>query len=165
MDYEYQRNGTCNVFCAVEPQRGKYFTEVTAKRRSKEFARFFAGLAKRYAATQKIVLVMDNLNTHKLESLIGSFGENRARELWDRFEIHYTPKHGNWLDQAELAINMYARQCLGKSRIPDLETLAKRTKAWTTIVNRRKLPLTGNSPENRPARSFTMVEKTSLSHH
>lgn len=141
VDYEYKRNGTCNVFCAVEPQRGKYFTAVTSKRTAKDFARFLAALAKRYASSQRIVLVMDNLNTHRLESLIGYFGEEKAKELWDRFEVHYTPKHGSWLNQAEIAINIYARQCLGKSRIPDLETLHKRTKAWTAIVNRKNVTI------------------------
>jgi hypothetical protein len=141
VDYEYQRNGTANVFCAVEPRLGKYVTEVTARRTAEDFGRFLAGLATRYASSQKILLIMDNLNTHRLESLIGSFGEEKAKELWERFEIHYTPKHGSWLNQAEIAINIYARQCLGKSRIADLETLRKRTKAWTAIVNRRKVTI------------------------
>lgn len=88
VDYEYKRNGTCNVFCAVEPQRGKYFTAVTSKRTAKDFARFLAALARRYPSSQRILLVMDNLNTHRLESLIGYFGEEKAKELWDRFEVH-----------------------------------------------------------------------------
>ena len=141
VDYEYKRNGTCNVFCAVEPQLRKYFTAVTSKRTAKDFARFLAALARRYASSQRIVLVMDNLNTHRVESLIGYFGEEKAKELWDRFEVHYTPKHGSWLNQAEIAINIYARQCLGKSRIPDRETLRKRTKAWTAIVNRKNVTI------------------------
>jgi hypothetical protein len=141
VDYEYKRNGTCNVFCAVEPQGGKYFTEVTPKRTASDFARFLAALAKRYACSQSIVLVMDNLNTHRLDSLIGCFGQRKAKQLWERFEVHYTPKHGSWLNQAEIAINIYARQCLGKSRIPDLQALAKRTKAWTAIVNRRQVTI------------------------
>ena len=141
VDYEYKRNGTCNVFCAVEPKSGKYFTEVTPKRTAEDFARFIAALAQRYNSSQRIVLVMDNLNTHRLESLIRCFGEEKARKLWDRFEIHYTPKHGSWLNQAEIAINIYARQCLGRSRIPDIETLDKRTKAWTAIVNRKQVTI------------------------
>jgi DDE superfamily endonuclease/Homeodomain-like domain len=141
VDYEYKRNGICNVFCAVEPRRGKYFTEVTSQRRAEDFARFLAALARRYASSQKILLVLDNLNTHRLESLLGCFGQEKAKQLWERFEIHYTPKHGSWLNQAEIAINIYARQCLGRSRIPDRETLRKRTKAWTAIVNRRKVTI------------------------
>lgn len=141
VDYEYKRNGTGNVFCAVEPQRGRYLTEVTARRTAEDFARFLGALAQHYPTSEKIALVLDNLNTHRLESLIGCFGQEKGRKLWERFEVHYTPKHGSWLNQAEIAINIYARQCLGKSRIPDLETLRKRTKAWTTIVNRRKVTI------------------------
>lgn len=141
VDYEYKRNGTCNVFCALEPKRGKYLTQVTPRRTAEDFARFLAALAPRYASSEKIVLVMDNLNTHRIESLIETFGEEKARKLWNRFEVHYTPKHGSWLNQAEIGINIYARQCLGKSRIPDLETLAKRTKAWTAIVNKRRVTI------------------------
>ena len=141
VDYEYQRNGTCNVFCAVEPKSGKYFTEVTPKRTAEDFSRFIAALAERYTSSQRIVLVMDNLNSHRLESLIRCFGQEKASKLWDRFEVHYTPKHGSWLNQAEIAINIYARQCLGRSRIPDLQTLDKRTKAWTAIVNRKRVTI------------------------
>lgn len=141
VDYEYKRNGTGNIFCAVEPQRGRYFTAVTARRTAEDFTRFLSALEEQYCGSEKIVLVMDNLNTHRLESLIGSLGQEEGIKLWKRFEVHYTPRHGSWLNQAEIAINIYARQCLGKSRIPDLETLAKRTKAWTAIVNRRKVTI------------------------
>lgn len=141
VDYEYKRNGTCNVFCAVEPQQGRYFTEVTSRRTAEDFTRFLAALAQHYPASEKIVLVMDNLNTHRIESLIASLGQAKAIKLWQRFEVHYTPKHGSWLNQAEIAINIYARQCLGRSRIPDQETLRKRTKAWTSIVNRRRVTI------------------------
>lgn len=154
VDYEYKRNGTANVFLSIEPQRGKYFTEVTAKRTAEDFAWFLAGLEKRHASSQKIVLVMDNLNTHRVESLIGCFGEEKARDLWARFEVHYTPRHGSWLNQAEIAINIYARQCLGKSRIPDLETLRKRTKAWTAIVNRKKVAINWNFTRKQAREKF-----------
>jgi len=141
VDYEYKRNGTCNVFCAVEPQRGRYFTEVTARRTAADFSRFLATLAEQYPASEKIVLVLDNLNTHRRESLLASLGEEGGSQLWERFEVHYTPKHGSWLNQAEIAINIYARQCLGRSRIPDPETLRKRTQAWTAIVNRKQVTI------------------------
>lgn len=141
VDYEYKRHGTCNVFCAIEPKRGRYFTQVTPQRRGEDFARFLASLAERYPSQQRLVLVLDNLNTHRFESLLSTFGEEKARALWERFEVHPTPKHGSWLNQAEIALNIYARQCLGKSRIPDLATLRKRTQAWTAIVNRRKVTI------------------------
>lgn len=79
---------------------------------------------------------MDNLNIHKLSSLEKMYGPDKAKEIWDRFEVHHTPKHASWLNQAEIAINMYARQCLGKTRIPDITTLKKKTKAWVNYINR-----------------------------
>lgn len=135
VDYEYKRKGTCNVFCAVEPHAGSYIAEVTQRRTSDDFARFMQLLQQRYHAAQKIVLVMDNLNTHRESSLIGLFGERKARRIWKRFEVHYTPIHGSWLNQAEIAINLYARQCLGKCRIPNIDLLRKRTKAWLRYIN------------------------------
>ncbi|RLA28635.1 MAG: IS630 family transposase [Gammaproteobacteria bacterium] len=135
VDYEYKRKGTCNVFCAVEPHAGHYIAEVTQRRTGDDFARFMQSLEQHYQKAEKITLVMDNLNTHKESSLIGLFGENKARGIWQRFEVHYTPIHGSWLNQAEIAINLYARQCLGKSRIPDIELLRKKTKAWLRYIN------------------------------
>ena len=84
---------------------------------------------------------MDNLNTHKLKSLTDFYGEEEGNRIWERFEVHYTPKHGSWLNQAEIAINMYTRQCLGKTRIPDIELLRKKTKAWNKVVNKKKVKI------------------------
>ena len=84
---------------------------------------------------------MDNLNTHKEKSLKDFYGEEEGKRIWSRFEVHYTPKHGSWLNQAEIAINMYSRQCLGKTRVPDIDTLRKRTNAWNKITNRRKVTI------------------------
>lgn len=84
---------------------------------------------------------MDNLNTHAKKSLTGFYGEERGGKIWDRFEVHYTPKHGSWLNQAEIAIGMYSRQCLGSSRTDTIELLAKKTKAWNRIANRKCLTI------------------------
>lgn len=84
---------------------------------------------------------MDNLNTHFKRSLTEFYGEEKGSQIWNRFEVHYTPKHGSWLNQAEIAINMYGRQCLGKSRIPDLDTLKKKTKAWNRIANQKNVTI------------------------
>lgn len=138
VDYEYKRKGTCNVFCAVEPQKGHYIAQVTERRTAADFARFMKRVAEDYEQAEKIILVMDNLNTHGLKSLTGLFGEEEGLCLWERFEVHYTPKHGSWLNQAEIAINLYARQCLGRSRIPDIELLRKKTKAWIRYVNEKQ---------------------------
>lgn len=141
IDYEYKRMGTANVFCAVEPKSGIYINKVTKNRTGREFAKFLASIERKYSEAQKIVLVMDNLNIHRLSSLEKMYGEEKAKEIWDRFEVHYTPKHGSWLNQAEIAINMYSRQCLGKTRIPDITSLNKKTKAWVNYINRRNVKI------------------------
>jgi transposase len=137
VDYEYKRKGTCNVFCAVRPLAGEYLLEVTERRTAPDFARFIKQLDEHYSQAEKIVLVMDNLNTHREKSLTDFFGPEEGARIWNRFEVHYTPKHGSWLNQAEIAINIYARQCLGKSRIPNIELLRKKTNAWCRYINGR----------------------------
>jgi transposase len=139
VDYEYKRNGTCNAFCIVEPKRGVYAVNITGQRKAEDFARQIKDIAESYPDAEKIDLVMDNLNTHFVKSLIKAFGEDVAKRLWNRFEIYYTPKHGSWLNQAEIAINMYARQCLGKTRIPKIDILSKKTAQWVRFVNERNV--------------------------
>lgn len=141
VDYEYQRNGTANVFCAVEPLKGIYLNKVTENRKSGEFAKFLGSIERQYSESKKVILIMDNLNTHKEKSLTDYYGLEEGRRIWKHFDIHYTPKHGSWLNQAEIAINMYSRQCLGKSRIPDINLLRKRTKAWNQFINRRNVKI------------------------
>ena len=141
VDYEYKRKGTANVFCAIEPLQGVYINRVTENRKGPEFAKFLASIARRYDAYEKVILIMDNLNTHTEKSLINFYGEKEGSRIWSKFEVHYTPKHGSWLNQAEIAINIYARQCLGRSRIPDIETLRKRTGAWNRIANKKKVKI------------------------
>ena len=137
-DYEYIRKGSVNVFCGVEPKIGAYINTVTKHRSGPDFARFLESVEARYAHATKIILVMDNLSTHSKNSLIGLFGEEKGNKLWNRFEVHYTPKHASWLNQAEIAIGMYQRQCLGTARIPDFKMLVKRTAAWNRIINSKK---------------------------
>jgi hypothetical protein len=137
-DYEYQRAGSANVFCAVEPKAGAYINKVTSCRDGLEFSIFMTELATRYASAEKIVLVMDNLSTHSCEILREHMGEELARKLSERFEIHYTPKHASWLNQAEIAIGMYSRQCLGDGRVGDIAALKKRTAAWNKVANRKR---------------------------
>jgi transposase len=137
-DYEYQRAGSANVFCAVEPKAGVYINKVTACRDGLEFSIFLTELAARYAAAEKIVLVMDNLSTHSGEILKQHMAEPLAQRLADRFEIHYTPKHASWLNQAEIAIGMYSRQSLGDGRVGDIASLRKKTAAWNKAANRKR---------------------------
>jgi transposase len=137
-DYEYKRCGTANVFCGVEPKAGRHFTKVTPTRSSAEFADYLLKIAARYPAADTIHLVMDNLSTHTRKALVERFGEKAGGWLWDRFTVHYTPKHGSWLNQAEMEVGMFSRQCLGKRRIGNIATLRKQARAWNRRVNNDK---------------------------
>lgn len=137
-DYEYKRNGSVNVFCAVEPKAGNYINRVTERRCSSDFAKFIKALVKKYKNANKITVVMDNLSTHKEKSIIDFYGENEGKKLWEKLEVHYTPKHASWLNQAEIAIGMYTRQCLGDGRICNVENLKAQTKAWNSRTNKKK---------------------------
>jgi len=134
-DNEYKRCGTANVFCAVEPKAGKHFTFPTANRTAEQFAQGVRAVAEHYPETQTIHLVMDNLNIHGRKSLTDFYGEQPGSALWDRFTVHYTPKHGSWLNQAEIEIGLFSRQCLGQRRIPDLPTLRSESRAWNRRIN------------------------------
>ena len=141
VDYEYVRNGSVNTFCAVEPKAGVYFNRVTENRSAPQFAQFIKVITEKYTYAEKIILIMDNLSTHKEKSLTDYYGAEEGSKLWSRLDVHYTPKHASWLDQAEIAIGMYQRQCLGKTRIPDIKTLKKKTVAWNRCVNQRKVTI------------------------
>lgn len=165
VDFEYQRNGTCSVFCAVEPLAGRYINQVTQQRTGKDFAKFLSSIERRYEDADKIVLVMDNLNTHCLKSLTDFYGQDEGERIWKRFEVHYTPKHGSWLNQAEIAINIYARQCLGKSRIPDIDLLRKKTAAWNRIANRKRVTINWTFSRKSARAKFRYGEKINLKSH
>jgi len=137
-DNEYARCGTANVFGVVEPKAGRHFTVATSDRCAAEFARLVGNVVKQYPAAETIHLVMDNLNIHCRKSLTGYFGEAEGGEIWNRLAVHYTPKHGSWLNQAEIELSMYSRQCLGTRRIPDLGMLKRETKAWNRKANQRR---------------------------
>lgn len=135
-DSEYERRGTANAFVAVEPKAGRHFCFPTSDRSGFQFAQVVLELALSYPKAKKIHLVMDNLNIHCKKSLTDAFGSKMGSQVWNRFVIHYTPKHGSWLNQAEIEIGIFARQCLGKRRIPDLRTLRRQCKAWVRRINR-----------------------------
>ena len=134
-DSEYARRGTANAFLAVEPKAGKHFCFPTPDRSGFQFAQVVLELAMSYPGAKKIHLVMDNLNIHTKKSLTDAFGLKMGAQVWRRFAIHYTPKHGSWLNQAEIEIGIFAKQCLGKRRIPDLGTLRRQCKAWARRIN------------------------------
>ena len=129
-DSEYVRNGTANLFLWVEPLAGRRGVCVSDRRCATDFARVLRHLADaEYAGAQKIVLVVDNLNTHGPQSLYETFAPQEAHRLAHRFEWHYTPEHGSWLNIAECELSVLARQCLNR-RIPAKETLEQEVAAW-----------------------------------
>jgi len=135
-DNEYERCGTANVFCAVEPKAGRHFPFPTPNRSAFEFARVAFNLAMQYPDVKTIHLILDNLNIHCRKSLTDAFGEEVGSQIWDSFTIHFTPNHGSWLNQAEIEVGLLGRQCLGKRRIPDLKTLQREVRAWKRRMNR-----------------------------
>jgi hypothetical protein len=137
-DYEYARNGVANLFMMSEPLSGRREVTVTERRAQKDFARCLQYLAEeQYPDAEKIIAVMDNLNTHSPASLYAAFEPEAALRLARRFEIHYTPKHGSWLNMAELEIGVMSRQCLGR-RLPTIEKMANEVQAWVTERNNHK---------------------------
>lgn len=136
-DYEYERCGVCSIFMAVEPLAGKRIVKVKVRRTKKDWALFLNGVAHRYCEAEKITLVMDNLNTHSPGSFYETLPPVLAKALWDRFEFVYTPKHGSWLNIAEIEINVLIRQCLGR-RIDTLDEMQAVTHAWEKHRNNAK---------------------------
>jgi hypothetical protein len=134
-DYEYKRCGTANVFCAVEPKAGRHFTKPTPTRKSPEFADFLLEIAASYPQADTIHLVLDNLSTHTRKAVVDRYGEKDGDWLWRRFTVHHTPKHGSWLNQAEIEIGIFSRQCLGKRRIGNIDDLTTETHAWNQRMN------------------------------
>lgn len=134
-DYEYVRRGKANIFVVVEPKGGKRFVKVTDRRCKKDFAQIIEELADQdYPDAQKISVVLDNLNTHKKESLYETFGMEEAERILRRIEFHYTPKHASWLNVAEIEINVMDIECT-RRRIPQKETLNEEVNAWAEKRN------------------------------
>jgi hypothetical protein len=137
-DYEYRRNGTCNLFIFVDPDAGWRHVAITAQRTKVDFAQQMKWLAdEHYPAANRIRVVLDNLNTHRPAALYEAFPPDEARRILRRLEFHYTPKHGSWLNMAELEISVFSRQCWDR-RIPDIDTLQRETRALETKRNAAK---------------------------
>jgi len=137
-DYEYERNGTANVFAFTEPLTGWRHMAVTDQRTKADWAHEIRKLVDVHRPhAERITLVMDNLNTHSLGSLYEAFPPQEARRIINRIEVVHTPKHGSWLNMAEIELNVLTRQCLAR-RIPDKQTLTKETEAWQDARNRKK---------------------------
>jgi hypothetical protein len=136
-DFEYVRRGTANLFLVLEPLLGWRVVHVTERRTATDFAELLRWLAEEvYAEAKRIVLVVDNLNTHKPAVLYEAFPPERARAIAAKFEWHYTPKHGSWLNRAEIELSALARQCLAR-RLESMTALQEQVDAWETDRNDR----------------------------
>ena len=136
-DYEYRRNGTANLFMMFAPLEGWRHVKVTDRHTAVDYAQVLKELSDtHFPGSAKIVLVQDNLNTHKPASLYEAFPPAEARRLVERFEWHYTPKHGSWLDMAESELGVLSSQCLDR-RIPDQQVLKVEVEAWEADRNRK----------------------------
>jgi transposase len=129
-DYEYERGGVVNLFLFCEPLQGRRWVDVTERRTRTDWAYQVKELVDvRYPEAERIVLVMDNLNTHTPASLYEAFEPEEARRLAEKLDIHYTPKHGSWLNMAEIELSILSRQCLNR-RVPNFESLRSEVEAW-----------------------------------
>src|SRR5881275_3130925 len=136
-DYEYTRNGTANLFMISEPLLGWRAVRVTERRTAVDFAEVIRWLVEEvHEEAEKVILVMDNLNTHKLASLYEAFPPEQARRIAEKLEVHHTPKHGSWLNMAEIELSVLARQCLAR-RIETREELEREVAAWEEGRNER----------------------------
>ena len=135
-DYEYKRCGVCNIFMACEPLAGKRMVKITERKTKKDWAYFLEDIAASYHGAEKITLVMDNLNTHTPGALYETFNPDKAKSLWDKFEFIYTPKHGSWLNMAEIELNVLLGQCLNR-RIDNIEKVMGEAAAWQSHRNNK----------------------------
>lgn len=141
IDSEYIRNGTVSVFCFIQPHTGRIVHSVEETRTAVDWAEKIRCLVDEIEPdAEKIILVMDNLNIHSISSLYKAFAPEEARRIARKLEVHYTPKHGSWLDIAEIGINIMTRECLDR-RIPDIETLRKELKEWNDAYNENPSPV------------------------
>lgn len=137
VDYEYIRHGAVNIFMANEPLMGKRFVEVTGHKTKKDWALFVKRISDEwYPGAEKISLVMDNFTTHAASSLYETFGPSEAKRLWDRFEFVYTPRHGSWLNMAEIELHILNSQCLGR-HIHTMEKVRAEVEAWQSARNNK----------------------------
>ena len=134
VDFEYERCGVCNIFMASEPLAGGRLVEITERKTKKDWAAFVENIAGRYEGAKKITLVMDHFCTHAAGSLYEAFEPEKAKKLWDRFEFVYTPKHGSWLNMAEIELNVLIKQSLG-GRLDNIEKFRVMAEAWQTHRN------------------------------
>ena len=137
-DYEYIRKGTANIFCSVEPKAGCHETAVYKRKTGKDFARFIKKVYTKWKKAKVIHLIMDNYKTHKEKFVIDYFGLKEGAKIWNKFEVHYTPLHASWLNQAEIEISMCSSQCIGKRKFSKVSELRSEIIIWKNQANKKK---------------------------
>jgi len=162
-DYEYVRQGTANIYCVVEPKAGRHLTHATPNRKAPCFTATLQRIAHRYRTATTIHLIMDNLNLHGPNALVATLGLARGAALWARFTPHYTPKHGSWLNPAEIEASLWARECLGRDRIGSFEALRDRTHAWNRGADRAKRAITWRFTTAKARRLFRYKKRSAIS--
>ena len=154
-DYEYRREGTRNLFLTCEPMAGWRHVQVTERRTMQDFARQMRWLVdEAYPEVPVVRVVLDNLNTHRTASLYETFPAAEARRVAKRLEFHYTPKHGSWLNMAEIEFSVLSRSCL-KQRVPNEPASGGRSRPWSRSEMPPEPPLTGGSTPRTPGANFT----------
>lgn len=158
VDYEYKRNGTANIFVSIEPQVGKRYLKVTSRRTANDFAEFLNDLVmKKYQRAEKVILVMDNLNTHRETSLVARYGEKKAAIINQRIEWHYSPEHASWLNMAEMEIGKVTKKVLGK-RIQTQEHLRQEVAAYEKVQNKLKPTINWKFTKEKAYAKFKLSE-------
>jgi len=138
VDYEYVRHGVVNIFMANEPLKGTRLTQVTEFKTKKDWALFVKRIAdEMYPNAKKIILIMDNFKTHTASAFYETFAPEEAKRIWDKFEFVFTPKHGSWLNMAEIELHVLNGQCLNR-HIPTIEVVKKEVNAWQTHRNNKE---------------------------
>lgn len=141
VDYEYSRCGVCNIFMVSEPLAGKRYMKVTQNRTKKDWALLVRYICdKLYPKTENITLIMDNLASHSAAALYETFAPAEAKRLWDRLEFVFTPKHGSWLNMAEIELNVLTKQCLNR-RIDKINMIKAKVSAWQNHRNNKKVKI------------------------
>jgi transposase len=162
-DYEYVRKGTANIYCIVEPKAGRHLTHATPDRKAPRFVAALQRIVRRYPAAKTIHLVMDNLNLHGPGSAVSVLGVVKGTALWKRFSPHYTPKHGSWLNPAEIEASLWSRECHGRDRVDTFEALRDRTRAWTARADHARRTIIWRFTTAKARRVFRYNRRSTMS--
>lgn len=162
VDSEYERNGTANIFMAVEPKGCHRDVEVTAKRKKPDFAKFIKQLLETtYREAEKVIFVLDNLNTHFEKSFHDTFSKQEAKKLLERIEFHHTPCHASWLDMAEIELSVLSKQCLNR-RIGTRQGLKRQVHAWAKQRNKKGIGITWQFTREKAKEKFKLGDSSKM---